>query len=120
MRTRIGTAEMKRCPQIATRPSDLTCLIAPAADAASVRSLVVSSWSTQVVRWLVPLGQGRWNAGWGIGGGGGHTQGRLGVVGWGCCAFRWDEPGEGFGLLWWVRGRCVGWETNESIGESAV
>ncbi|MCP4536736.1 MAG: hypothetical protein GY832_06280 [Chloroflexi bacterium] len=38
-------------------------LIAPAADAAPVRSLAVSPWSAQVGHWLVFLGQGRWRAG---------------------------------------------------------
>ncbi|MCP4542585.1 MAG: hypothetical protein GY832_36145 [Chloroflexi bacterium] len=42
----------------------------------------------QAVYWIVPLGQGRWNAGWGVGGGG-----------WGCCVFRWASLGESFGLL---------------------
>ncbi|MCP4536501.1 MAG: hypothetical protein GY832_05085, partial [Chloroflexi bacterium] len=46
-------------------------LITSASDAAPVRSLAVSPWSGQWVHWLVSLGRGRWNAGWGVGGGGG-------------------------------------------------
>ncbi|MCP4539009.1 MAG: hypothetical protein GY832_17880 [Chloroflexi bacterium] len=53
------------CPQIATRSIGLTCLITSAAAAAPLRSLAVSPWSAQVVHWLVALGRGRWDAGWG-------------------------------------------------------
>ncbi|MCP4536446.1 MAG: hypothetical protein GY832_04800 [Chloroflexi bacterium] len=55
-------------PQIATGTIGLTCPIASAADAVPLRSLAVSPWFAQVVRWLVSLGRGRWDAGWGVGG----------------------------------------------------
>ncbi|MCP4536494.1 MAG: hypothetical protein GY832_05050 [Chloroflexi bacterium] len=76
------------CPQIATRSMARSIVsdddvgsmstdyrkiyrpdlpIASAADAPPVRSLAVSSCFTQVVHWLVPLGQGRWSWRWGMG-----------------------------------------------------
>ncbi|MCP4538816.1 MAG: hypothetical protein GY832_16910 [Chloroflexi bacterium] len=54
---------MGRYPQIAAEVICLTYPITSTADAAPIRSLAVSPWSGQVVRWLVSLGQGRWNAG---------------------------------------------------------
>ncbi|MCP4541128.1 MAG: hypothetical protein GY832_28680 [Chloroflexi bacterium] len=55
------------CPQIATE--SIVLLIASDDGVVKIRSLVVSPWSAQVVHWLIPLGRGRWNAGWGVGGG---------------------------------------------------
>ncbi|MCP4536498.1 MAG: hypothetical protein GY832_05070 [Chloroflexi bacterium] len=46
----------------------MTCPITSAA-ALPVRSLAVFPWFAQVVHCFVPLGQGRWDAGWGVDGG---------------------------------------------------
>ncbi|MCP4536445.1 MAG: hypothetical protein GY832_04795 [Chloroflexi bacterium] len=66
---------------------------------APIRSLVVSPCSAQVVHWLVALGRGD-----GVRGGELGLGVALFVATSGCCAFRGDEPGGDFGLLWWVRG----------------